>query len=165
MDWLATLEKLAPTVATAMGGPLAGAAVSALGGLFGLDTPTQENVAKMFSDGKLTPEQLSKLKELELSYQNDEKERGFKYTELVYKDRESARTSNVAGGVQEKLFYLTLILLGLTLGSEGWVLFHGYPPEIPEIIVGRVLGLLDSIALTVLAYWFGASPPKQGETH
>lgn len=162
MDWLATLEKLAPTVATAMGGPLAGAAVSALGNLFGVDA---SKVSTYISSGQLTPEQVSKLRELELSYQNDEKERGFKYTELVYKDRESARTSNVAGGVQNKLFYLTLLLLGLTLGSEGWVLFHGYPPEIPEIIVGRVLGLLDSIALTVLAYWFGASPPKQGEQH
>lgn len=162
MDWLATLEKLAPTVATAMGGPLAGAAVSALSNMLGVDP---QKVPSYISSAQLTPEQLSKIKELELSYQNDEKERGFKYTELVYKDRESARNSNVAGGVQNKLFYLTLLLLGLTLGSEGWVLFHGYPPEIPEIIVGRVLGLLDSIALTVLAYWFGASPPKQGEQH
>jgi hypothetical protein len=165
MDWLETLEKLAPTVATAMGGPLAGAAVTALGNLFGVDSPTQDKISTILSEGKLTSEQLSKLKELELSYQNDEKERDFKYTELVYKDRDSARVSNVAGGVQGKLFYLTLILLGLTLGSEGLVLFHGYPPEIPELVVGRVLGLLDSIALTVLAYWFGASPPKQGESH
>ena len=104
MDWLDTLKKIAPTVATATLGPLAGAAVSALGDLFGIPDATQDKIASAIQAGQMTPEQISKIKELELEYQNNEKERGFRYAELAFKDRDSARVNNVAGGVQHHIF-------------------------------------------------------------
>ena len=96
MNWLDTLKSLAPTVATALGGPMAGAAVSAIGSVLGISEPTQANIAKMFQDGQLTAEHLAEIRKLELQYQNDEKERGFKYAELEFKDRDSARSMAVA---------------------------------------------------------------------
>lgn len=156
-DWKDTLAKLAPTVATALGGPLAGAAVSALGGLLGLNNPTPESIADAVVSGALTPQQISDLKQLELKYQADEKERGFRYEELAFKDRDSARKANVEGGTQKELFVLSCILLVLSLGTEMVVLFNGYPETIPEIIVGRVLGLMDAVAMMVLAYWYGTT--------
>lgn len=164
MNWLDTLKTLAPTVAVALGGPLAGAALSALGGVLGVSEPTQDAIAKVFSDGQLTPEALAKIRELELQYQNDEKERGFRYAELVYKDKDSARVNNTAGGIQGRLFYLSLLLLVMTLGAEGAVLFIGYPPGIPEVVVGRILGLADSIALMVLSYYYGTSSGSAQKT-
>jgi hypothetical protein len=155
--WLDTIMKVAPTIASALGGPLAGAAVSAIGGALGLDNPTQASIADAITSGKLTAEQLSSLKELELKYQNEEKERGFKYEELAYKDRADARSSNVAGGTQKPLFWMSTVLLVLTLGTEVYVLFHGYPAELSDIIVGRVLGLMDSVSLLVLSYWYGTT--------
>lgn len=161
MDWIDTLKTLAPTVATALGGPLAGAAVSAIGAALGVPPGS---IAKAFQDSQLTPESVAKLRELELQFQNDEKERGFRYEELVYKDKDSARVNNTAGGIQGRLFYLSLLLLIMTLGAEGAVLFVGYPPGIPEVVVGRILGLADSIALMVLSYYYGTSSGSAQKT-
>lgn len=157
MDWTATLKSLAPTVASALLGPLGGIAVSAIGNILGVSAATQDKIADAIQTGQMTPDQISKLKELELEYQNTEKERGFKYAELAFKDRDSARQANVQGGVQGHLFWLSLVLLAGTLGLEGVVLFRGVPVDTPELIVGRVLGLMDSVALMVLAYWYGTS--------
>lgn len=158
------LKTVAPTVASALLGPLAGVAVSAIGNILGVSEPTQEKIASAIKDSKLTPEQLTAVKELELKYKNDEAERGFKYADLAFKDRDSARKANVDGGVQKHVFWLSVLLLVLTLGCEIWVLFVGYPDSIPEIIVGRVLGLMDAVAMLVLNYTYGSTSAGQRKT-
>lgn len=164
MNWLDTLKSLAPTVATAILGPLGGVAVSAIGELLGVSDATQAKIADAIQTGQMTPEQITALKKLELEYQNNEKERGFKYAELAFKDRDSARQANVTGGTQNKLFWLSLVLLTATLGCEVLVLFYGYPSTVDAIVVGRVLGLMDSVALLVLGYWFGSSSGSDRKT-
>lgn len=164
MNWLDTLKSLAPTVATAILGPLGGVAVSAIGELLGVSEATQDKIAEVIKTGQMTPEQISALKRLELEYLNTEKERGFKYAELAFKDRDSARQANVSGGTQNKLFWLSLVLLTVTLGCEVLVLFYGYPSTVDQIVVGRVLGLMDSVALLVLGYWFGSSSGSDRKT-
>lgn len=155
MDWLKTLKTLAPTVAAALAGPLAGEAVTALIGIVG--GAGQEDVRKVIEGGRLTAEQISQLRQLELQFQENERERGFKYTELAFKDRDSARQANVMGGTQKALFWLSVVLLVTCLGTEVAVLVFGLPVGTSELVVGRVLGLLDAIAMTVLSYWFGTS--------
>jgi hypothetical protein len=102
MDWQSILKTLAPTVASAVLGPLAGIAVAAIGSAIGIDAPTQDKIAKAFTAGQLTPEAIERLKTLELDYQNQERERGFKYAELAFKqdeltvkDRDSARQMQI----------------------------------------------------------------------
>ncbi len=111
MNWLDTVKKLAPTVASALGGPAAGLAVTALGDLFGISEPTQDKIKDFVESGRLTADHIFELKRLELQYQNDEKERGFKYAELEYKDRDSARKASVEGGTLNKLFWFSIPLL------------------------------------------------------
>lgn len=164
MDWKKTLETLAPTVATALLGPLGGPAVAAIGAAFGLDKPTQDSIAKAITSGQMTPEQVGKLKELELQYQRDEEERGFRYAELAFKDRDSARQANTAGGVQKPLFAMSVFLLALTLGTEVTVLWHGLPPGLDSMVAGRVLGLMDSVALLILGYYYGTSNGSEQKT-
>lgn len=164
MAWTDTIAKLAPTLATALLGPLGGAAITAIGDVLGISGATQAEIKKAIESGSLTPEHIAKLKELEMQYQEDEKERGFRYAELAFKDRDSARQANTQGGIQSKMFWLSLVLLIVTLGSEVAVLFFGYPSGTPEIIVGRVLGLMDSVALMVLAYYYGTSSGSQQKT-
>ena len=157
MNWKQVIGSVAPTLATALGGPLAGAAVSAIGNALNLDTPSQATIAKVIEEGKLTPDQLSELKKLELQYQSEEAERGFKFADLEFKDRDSARKWNTEGGIQTNLFVMSCILLCITLGSEIYVLFRGIPQGVSEIIIGRVLGLMDAVAMMVLAYYYGTS--------
>ena len=164
MNWLDTLKQLAPTVASAFLGPLGGVAVAAVGNLLGVSDATQDKIAEVIRTGQLTPEQISDIRKLELQYQENEKERQFKYSDLEFRDRDSARQANVQGGTQQMLFWLSLILLILTLGSEIWVLFNGIPSNTPELVIGRVLGLLDSVALMVLAYWYGSSSGSFNKT-
>jgi len=49
MAWQDALKTLAPTVATALGGPLAGAAITAIGSIFGMSAPTADTIGKMWS--------------------------------------------------------------------------------------------------------------------
>jgi hypothetical protein len=157
MDWLATLKTLAPTVAAAIFGPLGSVAIASVGELLGLSGATKDKISEIIQAGQMTPEQIGKLRELELEYQNNEKERGFKYAELSFKDRDSARIANVSGGTQRPLFWLSLLLLSITLGTECMVLFKGYPDGTDPLVVGRVLGLMDAVAMLVLSYWYGTT--------
>lgn len=156
MDWLKTISSIAPTVATALGGPLAGAAVAAIGKAIGMDSPTVAKIQNAIEGGNLTPEQVSAIKLAEIDFQKHESEMGFKYSELEFKDRDSAR--NMA--IQTHSLtpeYLSWLILGLGLGSEVYVLFHGIPKEVSDLVAGRILGTLDAAVVTVISYWLGSS--------
>lgn len=151
------LGGMAPTIASALLGPLGGVAVAGLTKILGIDGGTVADVTKAISDGRVTPEQVAEIRKLELQFQQDEKERGFRYAELEFKDRDSARKYNTEGGIQGHMFWLSVALLVLTLGTEIYILFKGYPNTLPDIIVGRILGLLDGVALLVLGYHYGTT--------
>lgn len=156
MDVPDFIKTLAPTVASALLGPLGGAAVSAIGSILGVDQPTQDKIEKVFSSGQMTPEQVAKLRELEMQYQNDEKERGFKYAELEFKDRDSARNMQIATRSHTPEI-LSWLIISATLALEGYVLTQGIPTEVSDLVAGRVLGTLDMAFGTVLAFWLGSS--------
>lgn len=164
MDWMDTLKQIAPTVATALGGPLAGAAVTAIGSIFGMSESSTESIGKMFADGKLTADHLAEIRKLELEYQNNEKERGFKYSELVFKDRDSARQMNISTKSLTPSV-LTWIVVTITLVCEGALLFNQMPSGTDPIILGRVLGTMDSALIMVLGFWFGSSHGSQSKDH
>ena len=151
------LGGMAPTIASALLGPLGGVAVAGLTKILGIDGGTVADVTKAIADGRVTPEQVAEIRKLELQFQQDEKERGFRYAELEFKDRDSARKYNTEGGIQGPMFWLSVTLLVLTLGTEIYILFNGYPNTLPDIIVGRILGLLDGVALLVLGYHYGTT--------
>jgi hypothetical protein len=60
MDWLKTI---APTIATALGGPLAGLAIEAVSKAIGIDP---QDVKATISEGKLTADQIMLLKQAEI---------------------------------------------------------------------------------------------------
>lgn len=163
-DWIKQIAKLAPTAAALLGGPFAGMAVAAIGDALGLSEPTQAKIEQAFKSGQLSGDQLMQIKLAEQQLALKLEELGIKREEIAALDRHSARQANVAGGTQRYLFFLSILLLGATLGAEGYVLFKGYPAAIPEIIVGRVLGLFDAIAMTVMAYWYGTTAGSLAKT-
>ena len=90
------LMGIAPTIASALLGPLGGVAVAGLGKILGLDSATTATVTKAISDGKLTPEQLTEIKKMELEYKDREQQLGFKYSELEFKNTQGAREMQMA---------------------------------------------------------------------
>jgi len=163
MNWIDVLKSLAPTVASAALGPLGGMAVSALGKVFGVDNATQQDVAKIFQDNQLKPEDLAKLRQLEIEFKQHEMDNGFKFAELEFKDRDSARNMAIAThSVTPSL--LTWLIVLITLTAEGLLLFHAMPANADPIIIGRVLGTMDSALIMVLGFWFGSNSNSQRKT-
>lgn len=158
MDWINTLKTLAPTVATALGGPLAGAAVSALGSVFGVDDPTQEKIGKLFSDGQISAEHLSELRKLELQYTNEEKERGFRYAELTYKDTDSARSMQISTRSNVPPILAIVVTCGF-FGILGFLILNGqYKPTEPLLVM---LGSLGTAWTMIIGFYFGSSHGSQ----
>lgn len=161
MEWL---KNIAPTVASALLGPMGGMAVTALGNILGIDSATQDEIKRSFESGQLTPEQLTEIKKLEMEYRQKEKELDFSYAKLAADSQADARKFAVDSGTGKWMFVLSLFLLTVTLGCEIWVLFKGYPDAIPEIVVGRILGLMDAVALLVLQFHYGTTQGSQYKT-
>lgn len=157
LDWL---KAIAPTVASALGGPLAGLAVTAVGAAFGWSDATKDKVLDTLQTGNLTADQITALKVAEIEMVKNEREFGFKFAELEIRDRESARSMQIAtkSSTPEVLSWVVIVS---TVVLEGYVLLVGLPPEAPELVVGRILGTLDMAFATVLAFWLGTSKSSQ----
>lgn len=159
MNWLETLKALAPTVASALGGPLAGAAVSALGSIFGVEQPTQETIARLFKDGQLSADNLAEIRKLELKYQNDERERGFRYSELEFKNTADARDMQK----QTRSYFPATLSTFVTIGFFGiliTMLVYEYKPTEPLLIM---LGALGAAFGAVVNFWLGSSHGSQNK--
>jgi hypothetical protein len=162
MDWMKTLSALAPTVASAFLGPLGGVAVAAVGNLLGVSGATQDKIADVIKMGQLTPEQISDIKKLEMEYQENERARGFKYAELEFQDTKSARDMQIATkSVTPSI--LTWLVVAITLACEAMLLFNQVPPGADPLVIGRVLGTMDSALIMVLGFWFGSSHGSQNK--
>jgi len=161
MDWMETLRQIAPTVASAVLGPLGGVAVAAIGNILGVSEATQEKIADAIKTGQLTPEQVGEIKKLELQYQENEKERGFKYTELEFKDRDSARAREV-GTKDNTNKILAFVVIGAFLAMVGATLL-GYA-KVESVLAGTLVGYLSAKAEQVLAYYFGSSSGSAAKT-
>lgn len=154
MDWLGTLKAIAPTVAAALGGPLAGAAVVAIGELFGMEEPTQEKIKSMIENGQMTGQQIADLKTLEMKLKAEESERGFKYVELEFKDRDSARNREVQTGDRTPR-NLTYIILVAFLGMVAFTLAG--LTQVDSVLAGTLIGYLSAKCEQALAYFFGTT--------
>jgi hypothetical protein len=147
------LKTLAPTLASALLGPLGGVAVASIGKIFGIDSATTESISKVFETGKLTPEQISAIKALELKYQAEEAERGFRYVELEYKNTADARDMQK----QTKSYFPATLSLGITMGFFSilvTMLVWEYKPTEPLLIM---LGALGAAFGAVVNFWLGSS--------
>ena len=90
MSWL---EQIAPGIATALGGPLAGLAVTAISKALGV---SEDQVQKTIDEGKLTADQLASIKQAELELQKQANELGLDFEKLATDDRKSARDMQAA---------------------------------------------------------------------
>lgn len=158
LDWL---KQIAPTVATALGGPLAGIAVSAVSKALGISEETRENVFKALQAGQMTPDQIAALKQAEMELQKHEKELGFRFAELDVRDRESARNreSTVRDSTNRVLAYT---VVGAFIAMVGSTLL-GYA-KVDSVLAGTLVGYLSAKAEQVLAYYFGSSVGSQQKT-
>lgn len=158
MDWLKTI---APTVATALGGPLAGLAVDALGKAFGWEEATTEKVQEMLASGQLSADQIAAIKVAEMDLVKHERELGFKFEELLIKDRDSARQreSTVKDSTNKILAY---IVIGSFIAMVMSILMGWSKAE--SVMAGTLVGYLSAKAEQVLSYYFGSTKGSADKT-
>ena len=150
----AFLKSLAPTVASALLGPLGGVAVSGLGKILGLDGATVKDVTKAITDGQITPDQIAEIRKLELQYKADEAARGFKYSELEFADTRSAREMQIATESRVPAVLAAII----TIGFFGILIYMissvDYKPTDSLLLL---LGSLSTAWTMVVGFYFGSS--------
>jgi hypothetical protein len=152
------LKSLAPTIASALLGPLGGVAVAGLGKIFGVQDATIDTVTEAFQQGKLTPEMIAEIKKLEMQLQADEKERGFKYAELEFKNTDSARDMQK----ETKSWFPAALSSAITLGFFGilgWMLYDDNIVNSEPVLI--MLGSLGASFGAVINFWLGTSNSSQ----
>jgi T-complex protein 1 subunit beta len=77
MDWL---KSIAPTIATALGGPLAGLAVNAVSSALGIDP---DKVQETIQSGKLSADQIASIQQAELGLKARAQELGLDFAKLA----------------------------------------------------------------------------------
>jgi hypothetical protein len=155
MEWL---KQIAPTIATALGGPLAGMAVSAISKAVGVEP---DQVQDMISTNKLTADQVAQIKIAEIELAKQAQELGLNFAKLEVEDRKSAREMQAA-----TRSWMPPILAGaVTLGFFAimtLMFFNKVDSNNPAILM--MLGSLGTAWTGIIAYYFGSSAGSQAKT-
>jgi hypothetical protein len=151
MDWLI---KLVPTIATCLGGPLAGLAVTAVSKALGID---EDKVQETIDKGKLNADQIAALQQAEIELKAKALELNLNFEELAVKDRSSARDLQA----QTKSIVPPLLAILVTTGFFGILaaLMMGYATKSDELMI--MLGSLSSAWIGVISFYFGSSAGSQ----
>ena len=155
MSWL---ESIAPTIATAMGGPLAGMAVEAISKAIGVDPSEVQNT---INSGKMTADQIASLQTAEIALKARAQEMGIDFEKLAVADRTSARQMQIS--TQSFIPPALSIMIVLAWAAvQFFLLTHVIEPTMRELIA-RVLGTLDGALMLVLSFYFGSSSGSQAK--
>ena len=141
---------VAPTLGTALGGPMGGMAANVISEVLGVPN-NPKAIEKAIEDA--TPEQMLLLKEAEQAFELQMKELDVDIYKLEVADTQDARKTfskdwtarivgvSVVGGFMGYIFLVTL-----------------QPPEQnSEALINLVLGYLGGLASAVISFYFGAS--------
>lgn len=145
---------VAPTLATALGGPLAGMATRQIAGaLLGQEDASLEEIERRVA--MAGPGDLVKLKEVEADFKVKLKEAGVELAAIDARDRDSARRRQVAMGDWTPTILGVLIILGF-FGILGVMFFIEVPPA-AQALVNVLFGALTGMCVQVGNYFFGSS--------
>lgn len=155
-DWKNVLKVAAPTIATALGGPLAGVAVNALSqAILGKPDGTADEVAAVVASGD--PNVLLKLKEADQTFAAKMKELDIEVEKINAGDRDSARKREVAKGGWANPVLAAVIVAGF-MSMVMYILVAGLKIQ-PEhaALIGTLIGYVSAKADQVVSYYFGSS--------
>ena len=152
MDWKSTLSAIAPTIATALGGPLAGAATKFLASeLLGDESASIESIEGAILNA--SPEQLASIKKLDNDFKIKMKELDVDIFNLEVQDRDSARANHKDSNTPAVLVYMLTALIAVVV----YFLFTDVVPESNENTLYMLLGSLTTAWLQSVSYWTGTT--------
>ena len=147
MSWLG---QIAPTIATALGGPLAGMATELIGKTLGISS---EEVTTAINSNKLTADQIAGLQQAELALKAKAQEMGLDFESLATQDRKSARDMQMT----VKSMIPPILAIGITIGFFGIMtgMMSGKVQSSEALMI--LLGSLGTAWISIVGYYFGSS--------
>jgi len=153
MEWL---KSIAPTIASALGGPLAGLAVEAVSKAIGIDP---KDVQTTIDSGKLTSEQIGQIKLAEIEMAARAQELGLDFEKLSVQDRSSARDMQSA----TKSMIPSILAMLVTLGFFGILVGLMTEQFKTSDALMMMLGSLGTAWTGIIAFYFGSSAGSQAK--
>lgn len=155
MSWKNIVGNLAPTIATALGGPLAGTATKFIASkLLGDENATDKDIENFISNA--TPEQLANLRKIDNDFALEMARLDVDVFALEIKDKDSARDLAKVNMLPQ-IVLSALFILGY-FGIVG-VLFSGAVviDETIRDMSNILLGVLTANIPAIMSFWFGSS--------
>lgn len=158
-----TLTSIAPTIAAALGGPLAGMAVSQLESFFGLDQgATQvDDAALTKAVLGMSPETAASMRKADQDFEARMKQLDIDVIGLAEKDRESARAMQI----QTKDITPRMLSFGVVAGLFtllALMAFRDLPTANHDALM-MLLGGLSTAFTSVIGFYFGSSASSQAK--
>ncbi|MCG3774760.1 MAG: hypothetical protein JW395_1585 [Nitrospira sp.] len=152
------LNIIAPTIATALGGPIAGMAVRAITSALGLGSDaSKEDIANAITGAG--PDQIAALKKAEYDFKVQMKQLDIDLERIAADDRDSARTREASTKDWVPRVLGTIIIAGF-LGTVYMVLAGyvvGMKDPMMATTVGTLIGYVSAKADQVISYYFGST--------
>lgn len=162
IDWKKIVGSVAPVLATALGGPLAGVATKAVAAaVLGKPEAKESDIAAALAGA--TPEQLAALKKADQDFAVRMRELDIDLDRLAADDRDSARRREVDARDSWTPRLLALLVTAGFFSVLGWMLVHGKPVDGGDALL-IMLGSLGTAWASVVAYYFGSSAGSQRKT-
>ena len=160
-DWKSIVGAVAPTIATVLGGPLAGMAVKTLSStLLGKNDGSPDEIQAALAGA--TPADLQKLKDADNTFKLEMEKLGVDLERIASADRDSARNREIQTKDNAPKILAGVIVTGffVTLGT---VAFATIPDKaMPAINI--LLGSLTALLIQVGNYYFGSSAGSKAKT-
>ena len=154
-NWKKMVGTVAPTLATALGGPLAGMAVDSVAKALGVsETSNAENeISEILTSPN--PEILLKLKEADQNFQTQLKQLDIDLEKIAVEDRQSAR--NMRQVMKDR--FPDLLAVVVTIGFFSVLAVHLFCqiPEGNKTFLNIMLGALAGVWLDCMRFYFGSS--------
>jgi len=165
MDILKTFGPLigsvAPTIATALGGPVAGMAVRAISSaLFGHQDGSEDDIMAALANPN--GDQLAALKKIDADFKIQMKSLDIDLERIAAGDRDSARQMQMT----TRDWIPRVLAVGVTLGFFGivaYILHYGLPPTGGEALL-MLIGTLGTAWTGVMGFYFGSSAGSKQKT-
>jgi hypothetical protein len=152
------IGSVAPSIATALGGPLAGMATKALSqALLGNENGSEDDLKAAMSNA--SPEQLSVLKKIDADFKVQMKSLDIDLEALAVDDRKSARSMQT----ETKDWIPRALAVSVTAGFFAillYMLVYGLPTSGNEALL-LLLGALQTAWGGIIAFYFGSSSGSQ----
>lgn len=153
------LRQIAPTIATALGGPVAGMAVRALSiGLLGREDGTSSDLAEVLAAA--TPDQVTEIKRIDSEFQIKMKQLDIDLEALVVADRKSAREMQMSLKTNLVPGMAVFILCSFVAVTVATLL--GYT-KVDSVLAGTLIGYISAKAEQVISFYFGSSNSSQNK--